>query len=226
MSQAELFKLAIDVLINNPTSVLREAFDSVKRRLAAGTHEEEPPNADAPYVGVKIRLGGRNSGVVSGWDDPERHSLEDVDCFAAEAVRLCHKMHIKSIFVTADSEEAVRKFEGAVSEESAKGCSPCPPPIVIQVPGNIGHTDRSTVPSEHARDVWLKSILDWWALKHAAALVISRSGFGETAALSSDAESAQRLKLSSAAAGATSTSGGNSGSCVFEDILEDDKEIF
>ena len=205
--------------------MVRESFDSVKQRLAAGGHTEEP-NASVPYIGVQIRLGGRNSGAVSGWDDPARHSLEDVDCFAAEVVRLCHKTHIKSIFVTADSDEAVRKFEDAVAEKSAKVFSPFPPPIVVQVPGSIGHTDRSTVSSEHAGDVWLKSILDWWALKHAAALVISRSGFSETAALSSDAASALWLKLSSAAAGVSSPAGSSSGRCEFEDILEYDKEFF
>jgi hypothetical protein len=225
LSQAELFKLAIDELIQNPTSVVRESFDSVKQRLAAGGHTEEP-TAIVPYIGVQIRLGGRNSGAVSGWDDPARHSLEDVDCFAAEAVRLCHKTNIKSIFVTVDSDEAVRKFEDALSEKSAVECSSCPPPIVVQVPGSIGHTDRSTVASEHAGDVWLKSILDWWALEHATALVISRSGFSETAALSSDAASALWLKLSSAAAGVSSPAGSSSGRCEFEDMLEFDKEIF
>lgn len=166
------------------------------------------------------------NGAVSGWDDPARHSLEDVDCFAAEAERLCHRTHIKSIFVTADSDDDVRKFEDAVAEKSAGECSSCPPPIVVQVPGSIGHTDRSTVSSEHAGDVWLKSILDWWALKHATALVISKSGFGETAALSSDAASALRLKLSSVAAGVSLQAGSSSGRCEFEDILEFDKEIF
>ena len=225
LTQAELFKQAIDELLQSPTSMVRESFDSVKQRLAGGSHEEES-NANVPYIGVQIRLGGRNGSAVSGWDDPARHSLEDVDCFAAEAVRLCHRTHIKSIFVTADSDEAVRKFEDAVAEKSAKVFSPFPLPIVVQVPGSIGHTDRSTVSSKHAGDVWLKSILDWWALKHATALVISRSGFGETAALSSDAASALRLKLSSAAAGVSSQAGSSNGRCEFEDMLEFDKEIF
>jgi len=224
LSQAELFKLAIDELLQSPTSVVRESFDSVKQRLAASS-QEEGSNSIVPYIGVQIRLGGRNGGAVSGWDDPARHSLEDVDCLAAEVVRLCHKMHIKSIFVTADGREAVRKFEDAVAEKSAKVFSPSPP-IIVQVPGSIGHTDRSTVASEHAGEVWLKSILDWWALKQAAALVISRSGFGETAALSSDAELALRLKLSSNAAGASPQAGDIVGRCEFEDILEYDKEIF
>ena len=130
--------------------------------------------------------------------------------------------------MTADSEEAVRAFEDAVSRESASSSSSShsPPPLVVQVPGIIGHTDRSSVVTEHAQHVWLKSILDWWALKHAVALVISRSGFGETAALASDVKSALRLKLSSAAAGVSSQAGDSTGTCEFEDILEYGKEIF
>ena len=213
LSQAELFQLAIDELFGDPKSVVRDSFESVMRRLAGGQK-----NA-VPYVGVQIRLGGKNSNPVSGWVDPSRHSLDEVQCFAAEAVRMCHRMHIGSIFVTADSEEAVRAFEDAVSRESASSSSSShsPPPLVVQVPGIIGHTDRSSVVTEHAQHVWLKSILDWWALKHAVALVVSRSGFGETAAMSSDAETALRFKLRSET-GVAIHDGDNS-SCDFEELL-------
>ena len=266
LSQAELFKLAIDRLFDTPTSAVRESFNSVLRRLADGgrggdasegsagdglrreesnvdapsvAHEgnavvssspssssvdraEEANNATGPartvsvsYVGVQIRLGGRNSGPVSGWDDPSRHPLEQVHCFAAEAVRLCRHMNINSIFVTADSEEALRVFEKATSRASSAACAPCPPPVVVHVPGSIGHTDRSSVAAGHARDVWLKSVLDWWALKHAKAMVVSRSAFGETAAASSGAEVAVQLKLSA-----------DSSRCEFQDVLDRDKDVF
>lgn len=227
LSQAELFKLAIDELLRNPTSVVIESFESVMRRLSAGSHDEES-SVSVPYVGVQVRLGGRNNGDVSGWDDPSRHSLEEVDCFAAEAMRLCRLMHIKSIFVTADSEEAARKFEDAVAQQAAAARSsssnPPPPPIVVQVPGNIGHTDRSIVASEHARDVWLKSIMDWWVLKHASALVISRSAFGETAAAASDVKVAQRLKISPTAV--PQKAGKRRNGCEFQNILLREEDIF
>jgi hypothetical protein len=134
-------------------------------------------------------------------------------------------MHIGSIFVTADSEVAVRAFEDAVARESASSISSShlTPPIVVHVPGVIGHTDRSSVAEERASDVWLKSILDWWVLKHAAALVISRSGFGETAAMSSDTGTALRLKLRSGAG--TTMSGGGSSVCEFEDLFVNDEDV-
>ena len=219
LSQAELFKLAVDELFGNPTSVVRESFESLMRQLAGGQDDKR----NFPYVGVQIRVGGKNGNPVSGWNDPSRHSLSDVPCFAAEAVRLCHFLHAKSIFVTADSEDAVRVFEDAVARESASACWSCPPPIVVQVPGSIAHTDLSRVAKEHSKDVWLKSIMDWWMLKHASALVISRSGFGETAAMASGAKTAPRLKLVPAT-NATSKAG-ESNKCEFEDVLMHDRDV-
>jgi len=216
MSQAELFKLAIDELLGNPTRIVRGSYASVLRRLAGGY---EPKEFGPSYVGVQIRLGG---GAVSGWQDPSRHSMDDVQCFAKEAVRVCHLMRIHSIFVTADSESAVRAFEDGVLRNSASQSSP---PIVVQVPGVIAHTDRSNVTEEHAKDIWLKSILDWWVLKHASALVVSRSGFGETAAMASDAALALRLKLSFEE-NILSGAGRGSRKCEFDDVLLRDRDVF
>ena len=219
LSQAQLFKLAIDELLGNPTSVLKDSYTTVLRRLAGGLK----PNG-LPYVGVQIRLGGKNSNNLSGWIDPSRHSLKQVPCFASEAVRLCHLLRAKSIFVTADSEEAVRAFEDAVARESATACWSCPPPIVVQVPGSIAHTDLSRVAKERAKDVWLKSIMDWWMLRHASALVISRSGFGETAAMASGAKTAPRLKVMSAT-NATLKAEKKIKCEIFEDILMHDENV-
>lgn len=219
MSQAELFKLAVDDLLGNPTKIVADSFTSVLRRLAGGY---EPNDFGPSYVGVQIRLGG---GAVSGWQDPSRHSMDDVQCFAKEAVRLCRLMHIRSVFVTADSDEAVRAFEGGVLRESEAADLPSSSaPIIVQIPGVIAHTDRSNIPYGHSKDVWLKSILDWWVLKHASALVVSRSGFGETAAMASDAEAALRLRLSPPGEELRSTKE-NSNRCEFEDLLLSDKDV-
>lgn len=219
-SQAELFRLAVDNLLGNPTGLVTNAENPVLRRLAGGY---EPNEFGPTYVGVQIRLGG---GAVTGWQDPARHSMHDVQCFAKEAVRLCRLMHIRSIFVTADSDEAVRSFEeGVLKEFAASATFSLSPPIVVQVPGVIAHTDRSKVAEDQSKDIWLKSILDWWLLKQASALVVSRSGFGETAAMASDASLALRLKLSSAE-GTSLAAGGSSRACEFEDLLLGDRDVF
>ena len=50
LSQAELFKLAINELFGNPTRVVRESFKSMMRRLAVGQDDQQ----NFPYVGVQI----------------------------------------------------------------------------------------------------------------------------------------------------------------------------
>ena len=217
-TQAQLFKLAIDRLLGNPTNVLKDSYASVLR-LLAGRDELKA----VPYVGVQIRIGG-TSGGVAGWHDLSRHSLKQVPCFATEAVRLCLRNDIRSIFVTADSDEAVRVFKDAVYKKFQATGSSFPPPLVVQVPGDIVHTDLSDVNSEHAKDLWLKSVLDWWVLKQAKALVVSRSGFGETAALASDAEVALRLKMCPAEK--TTPKAQEDSTCEFEDILDQETDIF
>lgn len=92
LSQAELFKLVIDELFGNQRSVVRESFKETMRRLAVGQDDQQ----NFSYVGVQIRVGGKNSNPVSGWIDPSRHSLEQVPCFAAEAVRLCQCLRMQN----------------------------------------------------------------------------------------------------------------------------------
>jgi len=96
---------------------------------------------------------------------------------------------------------------------------------VFHVPGVIAHTDRSSIAEDRAKDVWLKSILDWWVLKHASALVVSRSGFGETAAVASDASLALRLRLPSAEKISSNEDRSNR-LCVFDDLLLRDRDVF
>ena len=97
------------------------------------------------------------------------------------------------------------------------------PPIVVQVPGRIAHTDLSRVAKEHAKDVWLKSIMDWRMLKHTSALAISMSRFGENAAMASGAKTAPRLKLVSSKNGTLKAEENNK--CEFEDILMHDRDV-
>jgi len=92
------------------------------------------------------------------------------------------------------------------------------------VPGSIAHTDLSCVAKEHAKDVWLRSIINWWVLKHASALVISWSGFGETPKMAFGAKTAPRLKLMSAT-NATLKAEENIKCEIFEDLLMHDENV-
>lgn len=176
----------------------------------------ENPGA-RPIVGVQIRAGG----VGEGWNDPERHPVSSASsCFAAEAARLCVEERACSIFLTADSRKAASLFEdefkrlvkdirGQRKEWSTGSLQREPPAVVIQTPGVIAHTDRSTLPKDEGAvsQAWFKSVLDWWTLKNADYLLISRSGFGETAAWASSARSVRRLQLAQALADSVGNAG-------------------
>jgi hypothetical protein len=187
-SNACLFKLAIDTIFANPQPVLVNAYQDVLQ-LFSETSSKRSRNE---YVGVQLRLGG---GSVVGWSDPPRHLMDDISCFVKEAVSLCHTLQITSIFLTSDSKAAVDEFTKKVQIEWEGFAEPL---TVVETSGTIAHTDLSKIAQEgEAETAWLKSVLDWWALKHARALVVSRSSFGVTAAWASGAHYARSLTLNS-----------------------------
>jgi hypothetical protein len=191
LSRQSLFRLAIDSLLL-PTPKVTASARSVLDRLS-------PARRHALwYVGVQIRCG--SEGALS-WDDPARHRLDDIPCFVQETLRACGRRERCPIFLTADSITASEVFKAELDSrrrEAAAAGVFFPQIIVAEADGPILHTDRSKVSSlgNDGPDPWLRSIVDWWLLKRASTLVISRSGFGETAAwASSTAQASRRMEL-------------------------------
>lgn len=191
---------------------VRRKGDSLSRTSGERVSDERSPNFKDTklLVGVQIRTGGDGD----GWSDPLRHPVSSASsCFAAEAASICLTRRACSVFLTADSKRAaslfVRRYtklvEGYREQQqktsmknwASRSERRQPPAIVIQTPGIIAHTDRSTLleDGDAASQAWLKSVLDWWTLKSADYLLISRSGFGETAAWASSAQVVRRLQL-------------------------------
>jgi len=203
-SHAELFKIAADVLLGCPSPILKKAYRDL---MISFLDSERFPKKrrmryeNFAYVGVQLRLGGKH---VAGWNDPPRHSMEDISCFVAETIRLCRRNGVANVFLTSDSKTGADIFKKMIVK-NWKGQSPFK---LVEARGSIVHTDRSVNEGDGA---WNKSILDWWTLKHAVALVVSRSGFGETAAWSSNAVTARALRLASP----------GKRKCDFVDVRED-----
>jgi hypothetical protein len=169
MDERTLFRVAVDALLGAPTPKLALA---AARALPAG----------APVVGVQIRVGGRQPKFA---DSAARHQPASAACFGAEAHRACRSLRPGpcTLFLTTDSLAAAAAFKRAYGHACGRDCA-----RVVEVEGDVLHTDRTTaadVAGLAAADVdrlWTKSVVDWFLLKRADALVISRSGFGETAA--------------------------------------------
>lgn len=189
-SHAKLFKMAVDSILECPHKLLREAYGQLLLRFSERGYPRYERRMRIRYVGVQLRLGGDR---VVGWEDPPRHSMQDVFCFVDETLRLCQKLHVSKVFITSDSKAGADLFKRTL-QSGWKGRGPLK---VVETPGIITHTDRSVGMVEQGADAWTKSILDWLALRHAAALVVSESGFGQTAAWASDALHASTLALSS-----------------------------
>jgi hypothetical protein len=173
-TKEQLFQIAFDSIFLSPTLHLQKAFDEFLHRM--GTES---------YLGVQLRFGGD----LVKWIDPPRQSLDSIDCYVHEVIRLCSQTNLKAIFLTGDSVQANQKFKDSfanawkVSHHGQGQGSHDGIPVIYENIGEIAHIDRTPHVSSEA--VWLKSILDWWLLRHARVLVISRSGFGETAAWAS-----------------------------------------
>lgn len=193
LSRRNLFELALRALLRPKSHVTFTAQAVLQKLSTLNGHRNRAPW----YVGVQIRCG--SEGGLS-WSDDERHSLRDVPCFVREAVRACSDRTICPIFLTADSVSVASLFKAELSRHRRQtaGSGVTVAYIVAEADGPILHTDRTDTHTLDAglTDPWLRSIVDWWLLQHASHLVISRSGFGETAAwASSSAQAARRVEL-------------------------------
>jgi len=183
LDQTTLFRVAVDALLGAPTP-----------KLAARAASALP--AGAPVVGVQIRVGGSQPKFL---DSATRHTLDSAACFGPEVARQCASLRRCTVFLTADSHAAALLFKKAYKRACAAAPRRCGG--VVEVRGDVLHTDRTNATDvaelapELVDRLWTKSVLDWWLLKQADALVISRSGFGETAGWASAARSARRLTL-------------------------------
>lgn len=193
LSRRDLFTLALRSLLSPKRHVTASARAVLHKLAPPSPHSD---HARAPrYVGVQIRCGSEGS---LSWSDPARHSLRDVPCFVRETVRACGARARCPIFLTADSAGVASLFKAELARHRQQAAGLSVIDVVAEADGPILHTDRTNTSMLDAgqADPWLRSIVDWWLLQHASHLVISRSGFGETAAwASSSARTTCRLEL-------------------------------
>jgi hypothetical protein len=104
----------------------------------------------------------------------ERHNIESTTCFSEQAVTICRMTSRHCIFFLASDSTAAtvllkKKIEVALGNHSH---------TILQVPGDIHHIDKSSFAGAHHH---LKGMYDWILLARMQYLIISRSGFSETA---------------------------------------------
>lgn len=158
LTTLDMFRVVILLYFGETSNVL---YDHVK------LHMNDLERHSCLKVGVQIRTGGYGL-----WNDPQRHPPQSGNMFGFLAVQQCTRSC--ALFLTTDSEVAKQVFMDHVRNFSHIE-------RVLTTPGQPIHVDRQLQPgaSYAAR---LKSYIDWELLRHMDTLIISRSGFGETAA--------------------------------------------
>jgi hypothetical protein len=222
LTREELFRLALDVLILGPRPAVVSQADSVlaamgmakPQRLTYIAHRQ--PGSTPVMVTSKSRSSLSVQGVLVGiqlrtgahgasWQnrDPPRHSLGTVACFAAEVVRDCRTWKTCYVVFTSDSEQAASLFRTHIDEAvknlalqtNQPGMS-IPDIRVGESSGEIMHVYKRSVDGRPpTSDEWLKTMVDWYLLRQSDALILSRSGFGWTAAWAGAAVNVRQLAL-------------------------------
>jgi hypothetical protein len=127
-------------------------------------------------IGAHIRTGGDGY-----WNDPARIPLDHTVLFADKAVQICLEYGCKKclFFVSSDAQRAKNIFQRTISfaEKMLHGVEL----RTVSMDGPILHLDRSAFDDADEKTKMM-TFIEWMVLRKMDYLVLSQSGFSETAA--------------------------------------------
>jgi hypothetical protein len=150
----------------SPTRTLVESAASLMR---------ESDLLGKSIIGIHLRVG---AGHGQTWYDPVRHSMTDLPSFIACAQSVDRSVGGHNHFLlTGDVDASVLELE-------LRRLNPRVKDKFHFLNGTVSHIDRSDdIETQIVHGGFIHSWATWWILaEHSAGLVLSRSGFGETAA--------------------------------------------
>ena len=131
------------------------------------------------FISVQYRSGDAAFGQ-STW---LRHPISSAKCFAVKAIESCHSYNNNKpclFMITSDSQNGSQLIQQYIHKNVMKNHS------FISYPGEVAHLDMennwSHLTVSQRKEYFLKTYLDWILLANSQEMIISRSGFGETAA--------------------------------------------
>ena len=128
-----------------------------------------------PFIGIHFRSG---ASLGQNWLDPERHAVSDLPKFLTCAAQIESELGRDMPFlITGDVEaDLLREHVHALAPEFSTK--------LRFVNGTVAHVDRTDdVETQIVKGGFMNSWATWWILaQYSVGLVLSRSGFGETAA--------------------------------------------
>jgi hypothetical protein len=171
LSWPKQFRLVNRWFFDHPRPILSNAVSKALSNFPTTT-------ALPKRIGVQIRTGSQE------WGEAETHGQANSQCFAQQAVDMCKRLLPSAptqcgFYLTSDSDKAKSVF---IAELKKK----LPNAFVLVLNATTLHIDRYKGPKpaslDEERKMWLPHYVEWNILFHMDALVISRSGFSESAA--------------------------------------------
>ena len=140
-------------------------------------------SANGPLLGIHFRAG---SAAGQTWIDPPRHELSELHKFFACAVYLEQDLKLGDNtrwLLSSDVDSSILKRYIETIPDSIRFSSK-----IIYIASKITHIDRSRdLYAEIIEGGFITSWASWWLLsQNMEALVLSRSGFGDTAAMAGE----------------------------------------
>ena len=180
LTQPELFRLAMDVMLpGTKPLLLQAAHDALASTGMNSARFLEAGNKSGHYmVGVHMRTGNFDeSGHREG---APRVTLQMATCFADRAIAICQEVAACVVVLCSDSKQARDLFRLRISHSSGHTNIQ-----VVSVPGKPTHTvisNQHRLSHGNSTLEWRKTMTDWYLLTRSDALLLSDSGFGWSAA--------------------------------------------
>ena len=175
LDKLEMANIAMQLLLQPNSYLIREMQN----------YTNEIAGFDEMFkIGIQLRTG--DASMIKNYDGqaPVRHSADCGFLFAQEALKLCLRKPARQclFFITSDSEDATVTIKETISKSLSNDTF-----FILETQGQAAHIDKVSLDAnvKETREYYLKTYLDWAFLTKMDALVISRSGFGETAAWAS-----------------------------------------
>ena len=157
LSTFDMFRVAFFLMCNQPS---HQVTESIKNYMSAF-------NPGSMKIGVHMRLGG-------SWGDAVRVPAQYISSFAKRVADICNGTCV--VYIATDNKEAQLSFKNMVALYGKN--------ITLVAPSHdIVHIDRNS--QAHTQDAILGVFIDWHLLRLMDYLVISRSGFSQTASWAS-----------------------------------------
>jgi hypothetical protein len=174
--------MSVESFLNNRFTKEKEQAGTSEEKMHPETSEEKLRKLENNRCGKILNVGAHiRTGGDGNWNDPDRVPLDHAVLFAEKAVQICLEYGCKKclFFVSSDAQRAKQVFSRTIhfAGRMLLGVEL----QTVSMDGMILHLDRSAFDDADEKTKMM-TFIEWMALRKMDHLVLSQSGFGESAA--------------------------------------------